>query len=253
MHLRRTRDLSEYTIAAVDADIGKVDGFYFDDETWTIRYIVVKTRSVLSARKVLISPVALRKPAWRPLHLWVKLTWKQVESSPSIDLNQPVLRQHEIEHHDHYGWPYYWETVEPKPPRTGPKPRADAPRVEMQAKKKPFSRGPHLRSTREVIGYHLVATDGPIGHVEDFLFDDQTWEIRYVIVDTKNWWAGKKILLRPSWVKRISWRNRKIYVVMARKTIRGSPEWDPSRPVSRKYELHLHRYYGSAPYWTREQ
>jgi hypothetical protein len=252
MRLRRTRDLKDYTIAAVDADIGKMDGFCFDD-SWTIRYIVVKTRSILSARKVLISPVALRKPAWRPLHLWVNLSWEQVENSPKVDLNHPVLRQHEIEHHDHYGWPYYWEPPESQPRRTGPKARSNALRARRQEKQKPSPEESRLRGTGDLIGCHIMATDGPIGHVEDCLFDDQSWEIRYVIVDTRDWWAGKKILLRPQWIKRIYWKSRKIYVAMARETIRGSPEWDPSRPVNRKYELHLHKYYGRAPYWTQEK
>ena len=97
MSLRRTKDLKDFTIAATDADIGSVHDLYFDDETWTIRYIVVETGDILSGHKVLISPLALRKPALRALHIWVNLTWKQVDTSPSFDLHKPVSRRHEIE------------------------------------------------------------------------------------------------------------------------------------------------------------
>jgi hypothetical protein len=109
MRLRRTKDLRDFTIAATDADIGSIYDLLFDDETWTIRYIVVETGAIFPGRKVLISPLALRKPALRDLHVWVNLTWKQVMDSPSVDLHKPVSRQHEIKYHDHYGWPYYWD------------------------------------------------------------------------------------------------------------------------------------------------
>jgi hypothetical protein len=108
MRLRRTKDIWEYTIGAFDADIGRVHDFYFDDQQWTIRYLVVETGVILSGRNVLISPTALRERPWSPLRLWTNLTSEQVRNSPSIDLHKPVSRQHEIEHHDHYGWPYYW-------------------------------------------------------------------------------------------------------------------------------------------------
>jgi uncharacterized protein YrrD len=250
MRLRRTKDIWEYTIAAIDTDIGRVHDFYFDDETWTIRYIVVETGVILSGRKVLISPTALQARAWSPLHLWVNLTPDQVKSSPSIDFHKPISRQHEIEHHDHYGWPYYWlgEGVWGSWPH--PAALAKASRGKGKAGNDRPSKDAHLRSTREVTGYHVSATNGEIGHVEDFLFDDKTWEIRYAIIDTKNWWAGKRVLIRPQWIKRVSWKNRMIYINLSRELIRKSPQWDPYQPVSRKYELQLHKHYDCAPYWT---
>ena len=78
MRLRRTKDINGYTIGAIDTDIGSVGDFYFDDQQWTIRYIVVATGIIFSGRKVLISPLALRHPAWSPLHIYVNLTREQV-------------------------------------------------------------------------------------------------------------------------------------------------------------------------------
>jgi hypothetical protein len=98
-----------------------------------------------------------------------------------------------------------------------------------------------------------MAKDGEIGHAEDFLFDDESWQIRYAIVDTRNWWPGKRVLLRPQWIKRVSRQSRRLYVDMSRETIKNSPQWDPNRSVNRKYELRLHKYYVSPPYWTSEQ
>ncbi|MGA7637998.1 MAG: PRC-barrel domain-containing protein, partial [Candidatus Acidiferrales bacterium] len=107
--LRRTKDLHQYTISALDSDIGQVEDFYFDDEKWTIRYIVVATGLILKGRQVLISPLVLRHPAFSPLHINVNLNCEQVATSPSIDLDKPVSRRHEAEHHRHYGLPHYWE------------------------------------------------------------------------------------------------------------------------------------------------
>ncbi len=254
MSLRRIRDLKDFTIAATDADIGSVYDFYFDDETWTIRYIVVDTGAILSGNKVLISPLALRQPAFTALHIWVNLNWQQVESSPGFDLHKPVSRQHEINFHNHYGWPYYWEGDGVW--GSAPDPRTMARTTHVKAasrKKKKNSDDSHLRSTRELAGYHVMALDGEIGHLEDFLFDDESWQIRYAIVDTRNWWPGKRVLIRPQWIKSASWQDSTIHVNMSRETIKNSPKWDPNRPVSRSYELRLHKYYGSPPYWTAEK
>jgi uncharacterized protein YrrD len=253
MRLRRTKDLHRYTIGALDSDIGKVDDFYFDDEKWTIRYIVVATGLILSGRKVLISPLALRYPAWSPLHINVNLTCEQVASSPSIDLDKPVSRRYEVEHHKHYGFSHYWEGKGVWGSCPTPKALVETPRTESKSAMKTFSGETHLRSTREVTGYHIEAADGEIGHLEDFLFDGETWEIRYAIIDTKNWWPGKKVLLRPPWIKRVSWADREIYINMSREVIRKSPPWNADRPISREYELRLHKHYDYAPYWTPEK
>jgi hypothetical protein len=111
----------------------------------------------------------------------------------------------------------------------------------------------HLRSTHEVAGYHVKAVDGEIGHVEDFLFDDKSWEIRHAIVDTKNWWPSKKVLLRPQWIQRVDWADRQIHTNTKRALIEESPDWNPEAPTSREYELRLHQHYGYAPYWSDDR
>jgi hypothetical protein len=108
---------------------------------------------------------------------------------------------------------------------------------------------PHLRSSREVTGYHIQATDGDIGHVEDLLVDDQSWKIRYMIVDTTNWWPGKKVLVAPDWISEVNWAESKVHVQLGREKIRTSPEYDPSRPVERSYEARLYGHYARPRYW----
>jgi sporulation protein YlmC with PRC-barrel domain len=87
---------------------------------------------------------------------------------------------------------------------------------------------PHLRSTLEVIGYHIQASDGEIGHVEDIIINDQDWTICYLVIDTHNWLPGKKVLVAPTWVKSVNWAQRKVYINLRRETIKECPEFDPS-------------------------
>ena len=106
--LRNVTRLKGFEIRARDGEVGTLDQFYFDDETWAIRYLVVNTGIWLSGRLVLVSPLALRQAEWESRRLDVALTKKQVEDSPPIDTHQPVSRQHEAAYLGYYGYPSYW-------------------------------------------------------------------------------------------------------------------------------------------------
>jgi hypothetical protein len=112
---------------------------------------------------------------------------------------------------------------------------------------------PHLRSTREVIGYHIRATDGKIGHVEDFIADDESWTIHYMVVDTQTWLRGKRVLIAPAWVSKVDWVEKSVYVNLRKESVKDSPEFDPTKPINREYEVRLYDYYGRPRYWERIQ
>jgi sporulation protein YlmC with PRC-barrel domain len=237
--LRSIKSLYGYTIQARDGDIGKVQEFYFDDQAWTIRYLVVDTGGWLLGRRVLLSTVAAGQPEWEKRAFPAVLTKEQVEHSPSISADKPVSRQMEEDLHTYYGWTPYWSG-------------AGIAMAEAAAEREKREAGdPHLRSTQKVTGYHIQATDGEIGHVEDFVVDDETWVIRYMVVNTRNWLPGKSVLVAPTWVDRISWAGGLVYLDLDRETIKNSPEFDPSAPVNRAYELRLYDYYGRPKYWTQ--
>lgn len=242
--LRSVKSLFGYVILAKDGDIGRAHDFFFDDEEWTIRYLVVDTHYWLPGRKVLISPVALEQPDSGSYQFPVNLTKDQVKDSPDIDADKPFSRQQQIDLHTYYGWPYYWPVGGYfVPPSLSP----PAKRVKKQPQKE--TGDPHLRSTKEVTGYHIGATDGGIGHVEDFILEEEDWMIRYMVVDTKNWLPGRKVLISPQWVERVSWSERKVHVGLPRESIRNSPEYDAEAPVNREYEVRLYDYYGRPTYW----
>jgi len=88
----------------------------------------------------------------------------------------------------------------------------------------------HLRSSNAVIGHHIKATDGDIGHLEDLLVDDYTWAIRYLIVDTSNWWGGQHVLVAPDWIKDVSWPEAKVSVDLTRQAVKDAPPYDSAAP-----------------------
>lgn len=230
--LRNARDFRNYTLRAEDGPIGTVQEFYFDDLYWTVRYMVVDTGGWLHRRQVLISPEALGTPEWDEQVLPLRLTREQVKHSPDIDYAKPVSRQHESELRAHYGWPAYWGSMyEPLPAAAPPAPEEPPP-------------DSHLRSTTEILGDRLEATDGEIGHVADVLIEDESWTIHYLVIDTRNWWPGRKVVISPWWVTSIDWAQSKIRVEMTRALIKDSPAYDPLRSPDFHYADKLHDHYG---------
>ena len=243
------KTLKSYKLHGLDGEIGRVKEFYFDDRHWTIRYLVADTGNWLSDRQVLISPYALGAVRKEEQRIAIDLTKKQIEDSPSLSSDKPVSRQFEEGYIEYYGWPVYWSG----PYAWGPSPymvRDPNKRREPIHSEKAWD--PHLRSTHDVSGYHIQATDGEIGHVEDFIIDDETWAIRYLIVDTRNWWPGKKILVSPQWIERVSWSESKVFVNLTRETIKQSPEYTEESLLTRDYETGLHRHYDRQGYWVDE-
>jgi hypothetical protein len=179
--LRRIARLQGSWIVALDGEVGKVRDVYFDDISWVARYLVVDTGGWLSARKVLISPQAVVRID-RTLHtVSVSLTRERIKASPDIDTDKPVSRRHETELNRYYGYSAYWAGsmqwgTAPVPPPAAP---TASDLLELAERRLAGAPQPdtNLRSTREVSGYTIRAADGVVGHVKDFLFDDETWAI----------------------------------------------------------------------------
>jgi sporulation protein YlmC with PRC-barrel domain len=240
--LREVTGLHGVVLHAHDGQIGKVEDLLFDDEQWTVRYLVVNTGIWLFGRKVLIAPVALGLLEWDRHVLNVNLTRDQVERSPGVNTDEPVSRQWEQEYYDYHAFPYYWGGmgVNSNPWYPSALLNATAPEVDPED----VSRAdPDLRSTKEVTGYGIVAPNGILGHVEDFLLDDETWNIRYLAVDTRDFWPGKKVLLPPNWIEAVNWPDRTMTVDVTRSQVEGSPVWEPHAKISAAVEGELSRYY----------
>ena len=245
----KAKALKGYALRSIDGDIGSASEFFFDDRHWTIRYLVANTASWLTGRKVLISPYSLDGVNTAEQKVFVLLNRKQIEESPSIDKDEPVSRQYETAYNGYYDLPNYWG---------GPYMWGSYAHLELDRSRRhrPASEAivwdHHLRSTDEVTGYHLVALDGEIGHVDDFLIEDETWAIRYIVVATKNWWPGKKVLISPKWIEAVSWEQREVKIGLSRETIKAAPEYTDDSPLTRDYESSLYGHYNREGYWVDE-
>jgi sporulation protein YlmC with PRC-barrel domain len=236
---RSIKSLIGFTIGAKDGEIGKVKEFYFDDETWTIRYIIVETGSWLFGRKVLLSPMALLMPDWENNVFPTNLTMEQVKNSPSIDTEKPVSRQQELELYAYYPWGGYWGaglyaggiqlpvSHHEKDGTTKNEPKGDQ----------------HLRSTEQVTDYDIRATDGYIGGLEDFLVDDNSWKIDYMVVDVGRWLLERKVLISPKWITQIKWITTEVFVSASVEQVKNSPEYNTNIPLNEIYEALLFNHY----------
>jgi hypothetical protein len=252
--LRSIKNMKGFKIKTQDGEIGKVDGFLFDDHTWTIRYLVADTGTWLADNLILISPVSIGKPEWNRKVITIHLTKEQVENSPKIENDEPVSRQNEIDLALYYNWPSYWTgTIEPYIGTIYPYPFIAPYKTKQDAEvleQKERHNDPNLRSTNEVISYYIHALNGDIGHVEDFLVEDENWIIRYLVVDTHNWLpGGRKVILSLNWIKEILWPALYVKVNLSKEEIKDSPEYDPSIPTEREYEEALHEHYNKPKYW----
>jgi len=226
--LRSIKQLYGDKLVALDGDIGHVKDFYFDDLNWAVRYVVVDTGSWLTGRLVLVSPHSLGQLVQAGKALGVNLTRKQIEDSPSIESHKSVSRQYEEEYHRYYGWPYYWQgdalwgmsgvPMMPLPSRPSAPPKG-APSERSEA---------HLRSTQAVNGYHLQASDGMIGHVCDFMIDDQSWAIGQLVIKTGHRLSGNEVQIPASKVDRISYEDSTVSVNVTKEAVEKSPAHEPA-------------------------
>lgn len=265
--LRRIGDLLSYTIGATDGDIGSVDDVYFEDDTWTTRYLVVNAGSWLVGRHVLIPPGAIQRIDGVAERVVTDLTREHVKNSPGMDTQRPVSRQYEADLYGYYGYPYYWTGpyrwglvaypyAGPYPPAASyPPGGAGTPArsavADELAAREAAGENSRLRSARDVSGHGIQATDGELGHVEDYLMDDHEWAIRYLIVDPRNWWPGAHVLISTEWITAVHWNDSTVEVSVDKASVRAAPAYDPTATMSRDYENQYHRHYRRPGYWER--
>ena len=254
--LRRKADIDGYAIHASDGSIGTVVDFLFNDSTWLVRWLVIDTGHWIPGRKVLLPPSALANVNHIARQFSVRLTKQQVKDCPDIEADRPVSRQMESTIYNYYGWSPYWGAGSylglvgygggymGSSAATRPSPELMQREQDIDDAQR-SKEDPTLRSANEVAGYHIHASDGEIGHVGDFLIEDDDWSIHYLIVDTTNWWLGKKVLISPMSVQNIDWTNRQVNLGADRQKVKDSPAYDPSMTVDPAYEEKMLKHYGN--------
>jgi hypothetical protein len=236
-NLRSIKELTGYAVHAVDGDIGKVRELYFDDVDWRVRYLVVDTNRWLPGRKVLVPPSTVNDIFWEQREVRVAVTKEQVKDSPNSATDQPIALQLKAEKKVPFNWavslageallsvPEAWETPAFEP---------------INKNGKPFN--PHLRTTRVVIGLTLRAKDGVAGRIVDFIVDDDSWDIRYLVIDLAN---DKRVLFLPRLVKDILIEESVVTCELPMRLVADGPTLDPSTLLTHKYEEAVLRHYQS--------
>ena len=252
--------LMDCAVEASDGEVGVVKDFLFDDKTWKIRWMVVEAGHWLPGRRrVFIHPSAIAPLALPPksnipmmsspatLKLTVNLTRDEIGAGPHAHEDQPVTKDMESLLYDYYGSDPYWGASHfggVGLPDTESEIVEDAARRNADAQIPPLDGGDHLHSVAEFKGYYVHALDGDIGHIENLLADDSNWEIRYLVIATRNWWPGKIVQLAPYAVKDIDWFGEHINMNVTREQVKSAPAWDPLALADEVSEGDLHRHFG---------
>ncbi|WP_070121415.1 PRC-barrel domain-containing protein [Bacillus marinisedimentorum] len=239
-----SKEVEKFSIQASDGELGSVDDFYFDDENWAVRYLVADTSKWLPGRKVLLSPMAMKGLDNSEKHVVVNESKDKVKDSPDIDTAQPVSRRHEAELNQYWGWNYYWAGSGTWGPYAVPSQLALADsrvqdgyenheRLENEAGSEEET---SLRSHNEITSYHIHAEDGEIGHISSFIFDDESWEVKYFVIDTRNWWPGKHVLIKPEWIRDIDFADSLVSVRLTKETIKSGPQYEEGDEITPELE-----------------
>ena len=252
--LRNLKDLEGFSLHATDGNIGEIKEFYFDDRHWAVRYLVVETGTWMASKKILLSPISIKHIDWENRELSVGVSREQVKNSPSIDTHKPVSRQNEIDYLAYYGYPQYWggstlwgSFSAPYMMTPGYHPNPDMPFVadpDTQITNETASFDHHLRSSSEVINYRIEAIDDEVGHLEGLLIDPDTWAIRYLILNTSNWWLGHLALINPHLINKVSWPESKLFVEVTRDKIKTAPHYDATMTLDLNAQNAVDQHYG---------
>jgi sporulation protein YlmC with PRC-barrel domain len=221
---RSVKHLQSYRIEARDGSLGRVGELYFDDEKWTIRYLMTHLEKMLGKRLALISPTTVERIDWKNGTIQVRLTREQVANSPEVRGEQPIERAKEQELSRYYGIPAYWDGVGLWGNHLYPGllSTEDGEKENPLNSNPPEENGVHLHSTEEAMSYRIEAMDGWIGQVEDFVVEEKSWEIQFLVVEAGDWLPGKKVIVDTHWIDEVDRSQGKVRVSLPRNAIRGA-------------------------------
>ena len=207
-----TRHAYGAVLEGPDGRLGALYDILFDDQSWKVRHLLVSRDRWFHGRQVLIEPEVVERTDWAERKLSVRMTKEQIERCPGPETDLPVARRKARQAAQVLVWEAYWTGV------------LDNPVAVEEGDS-------HLRSTKVLNGLHIHCTDGMFGHVDDFVFDDETWTIRYLVVETRNWWPGKHVLVEPSSIRSIRWEDGEIYLSLTREEVLNRPAYEGTVPI----------------------
>ncbi len=230
-------------VQGTDQRLGTLSNIVFDGQHWVVRYVVIDTSNWFPGHEIPLRPTELNDLQWGEHRVSAQLSKSQAELGPRTKFPDPMARQMQRELSQYYQLPIYWSV--------DPIYAAAVPELHVSADQSSEIEKMQLdvRSGNEIHSYDIHATDGLFGTVHDLIVDDEFWVVRYVVVDTGHWLPGRKVIFATSWIDRISWTERALYVDLTKAQVESSPHYDPHQIVNRTYEENLYDYHGRQAYW----
>jgi hypothetical protein len=187
-------------VVGSDGAAGHVFDMFFDDQSWHVKYLVVRLGGRLSAWHVLLKPDMVTHAAWTKRELHVSLSGQELRKLPGVESDPPVAYRKELQAARFTAW--------------------EAGRIENVV----VDGDPHLRNVRAVTGHRVEASDGHLGRIAEFIIDDTHWTIRYVVVNTRRLLPSLRVLIAPTWVQAINWEERTVRLSTSHQELEGTPE-----------------------------
>ena len=246
--LRTLSSLYRYTLHTREGELGNIADAYFEDETWVIRYLVVDLNRWLPGRKVLVPPAIAERPKDETGQLPVEMTRESVRTAPDFKTEQPVSRQLEDRLHSFFGWQPYW-AGEPEGGQTSPRvPSGDEMTGDREADSTPKEAptgNPNLRSARDLIGYKIEAATQPVGTLTDLLVDDESWMVRYLVIDVGQPDTTRQVVIAADTVEKVDWHQFAIFLDLERDSVERAPSFEAAPVLPEALERQLERHFHS--------
>lgn len=248
------KDLFDYKLMTADGEAGEIKDALYDERDWVLRYVVVETGGWLSGRELLIPPSVLGAPDSARREFPVSMTRDQLSNSPPREAGEDITRRHEEDLYRYYGWEPYWVPEGAMGPLPGtvmvesPEEAAETQTAVLEER----HAEPRLRSIKDTLGFKVHGVDEDLGKVDNFLMDDETWDVRYVVLNTGGLFKSRRVPISVRWINNLDWENHALHLDLGKKDVHDSPDWDESLPLPRQYEVDLHSHYGRPGYWEEK-
>jgi uncharacterized protein YrrD len=237
--LRRASDIVGCEIISSDGAIGKVYDIVFGED-WVFQYLVIDIGGWFGGRRLALAfdVVEAIDEDQRSIH--VPLSKNDIENCPNVASRNTAAEEAEAL----LGKIWMWtpNSVAHLPEEIRRVLDSEATVAEKQVAEEHVQS--RLRSFRETDGYHIAASDGDIGHLQDLLVDGDTWRIQYLAVNAGNWFFQRNVVIPVQSLESIHWADRRVHLSLLRDEVKHSPEYDPDEPVAQAYEQALRDHYG---------
>jgi sporulation protein YlmC with PRC-barrel domain len=243
--LRSCKSLEGYSLNASDGEIGHLKTIHFNDEDWSVKYLVVDIGSFWNEKKVLVLPNASYQFSWIEQNISVKLTRNQIKEALPYSSDLPVSDQHELINKLNFKSLYL---IEPWSGSFLPLWFPDLKAGQALQNIVQEIGDKDLRCAKTITGYQVVLKDKEFGKVEDFILDCNEWIIRDIVIDANHILHSNKKIIPVSKIKVFDTDNQKIELELSSHELLDYTDYNEHQAVNREYVIKFYDYYGRLKY-----